>query len=381
MATQLLVKGKTISGADCKKPIKASNINKFGGVGISGSKKPELGLIIGQCGGQWTQTKPGTISNFVMTVDLDRPDFSVGFIPIPFFGHGLAFHPKKPEKAVVFEKRGKGACEIDLVAGKKLRDIPTADNRQFYGHGAYSPDGKIIYAAETITEGNFDGAIIMRDAKTLKEIGEFPSYGPRPHDCQLLEDGSTMIVTNAGGRFDEKEQGSVTYIDINTQQLLDKLPIDNKKFNAGHVAVADNGDIAVVSAPREGLGAGKVGGVTLGGKSKKLSGVFGPKKIIDKLVGETLSVCVDNKTRTVAATSPDAGRITFWDLDTNHLKHSIKVTHPRGVTMTHDKKFYVFNYGKPECRLSLLRAEDFEPVKEYELDIMISGSHIQSYVF
>ncbi len=377
MVSNQIVKSGTLSGAALKPPsVKA--LNAYGGVGIGANNNPNLGFVIGYTG---RPNAEGKLEYFQLTVDLDDPNFNCGVVKTSFLGHGITFNPVKPNIAAVFEKRGPGACELDLSTGQVLRDIPCEQERQFYGHGAYSPDGKILYSAETITKGDYKGLIVMRDAATLEEIGEFPSYGPRPHDCQILNDGKTMIITNGGGLLGEKELGSVTYVDLTSQKLIQKLPIDNKRFNAGHVAVADNGDIVVVSAPREGSPAKKNGGVTIGGLNKKLSTAKGPSNILNKMVGETLSVCIDDTRSIAAATTPDAGRITFWDLNTKEMVHTIKVTHPRGVTMTLDKKNYIFSYDKPNSKLGMIDAQTFEPVAGYDVDIAITGSHLAAYSY
>jgi len=377
MVTNLIVKTDTLSGGSLYSP-SIKQLNQFGGAGINPNPNPTLGFIIGFTG---RQNRSGKTEFYMLTVDLDDPNFNCGAIKTSFLGHGITFNPTNPHVAALFEKRGTGACELDLVTGQVLREIPCTEGRQFYGHGAYSPDGKVLYSAETIVSGDFSGKIAMRDAVTLEEVGEFPSYGQRPHDCQILKDGKTMIITNGGGRVGENELGSVTYVDLKSQKLLEKLPIENKRFNAGHVAVSDNGDIVVVSAPREGSPAKKIGGVTIGGINKKLSSGKGPSNILNKMVGETLSVCVDDSRGIAAATTPDAGRITFWDINTKVMVHTIKVTHPRGVTMTLDKKNYIFCYDKPASKLGMINAQTLEPVQGYDVDIAMTGSHLTNYSY
>ena len=43
--------------------------------------------------------------------------------------------------------------------------------REFYGHGAFSPDGSTLYATESIIDEDYRGVVVVRDAKTLEEIG------------------------------------------------------------------------------------------------------------------------------------------------------------------------------------------------------------------
>ena len=45
---------------------------------------------------------------------MDLDERSIGLVDLAFFGHGFAHHPSRGHWAVVFEKRGRGCCEIDL---------------------------------------------------------------------------------------------------------------------------------------------------------------------------------------------------------------------------------------------------------------------------
>ena len=347
------------------------------GSGISQVAEPKLGLLIGQ-------SKRGTEANHVchvVTVDLDSEGFCAGHIKVPFLGHGMAMNPNFPERAALFEKRGKGACEIDLKAGRVLRTIPTAANRHFYGHGSYSKDGTILYATETVIEGDYDGVIVMRDAETFAEIGHFPSYGARPHDCRLIDDGKVMLITNGGGRVNEHNRPNVTYVDVETHQLLDKCELDNNRINSGHVAISEDGALAVVSAPREGLEHEKYnGGISIGKRNGgSLTSVVASKKVLGKLLGESLSVCIDPKNRRVAATTPLGKMVTFWNLDNGNLEHQIKLKKPTGVTLTQDGKFFAISHGEIEPVTTLIDVDTFEPLAGYELYASMSGSHLVSY--
>ena len=79
-----------------------------------------------------------------------------------------------------------------------------------------------------------------------------------------------MAITNAGGSIDDTmEQPSVTFVDIETRKLLEKIELDNHAFNTGHLAY-QNGDLVVVSAPREGLDEMSLGAVSIRKKNHKL---------------------------------------------------------------------------------------------------------------
>ncbi len=74
-------------------------------------------------------------------------------IDLPARGHDVAFSTQK-DKLIVFARRpGTFAILFDLN-GKILGEISTVEGRHFYGHGAFSVDGRLFYA----TENDFENA-------------------------------------------------------------------------------------------------------------------------------------------------------------------------------------------------------------------------------
>ena len=341
--------------------------------------QPELGLIIGP----GTVLRPdGSPFYFLSIIDLDAtggPDYALHRIPLGFFGHGVVPDPTHPERAAVFQKKGKGACEVDLVAGEVLRPIETAANRRFYGHGAFSRDASLLFATETIVEGDFDGLIAVRDAQTHEDLGEFPTYGSSPHDCVLIDEGRVLAITNGGGPRGGVAP-SVTYVDVESQKLLEKLEFSTPDINAGHLAISADGDLAVISAQRDGLKPYEnTGGVTLRPKGGEFTTMSSPQDVVGRMFGETLSLCIDEQRRIVAATTPIANLLTFWNLDTGELVRHYAAHNPRGISLSLDRRHYVLSYEKPP-QLSLLSTESLEQVGGADLmQTGMSGSHILNY--
>lgn len=118
-------------------------------------------------------------------------------LPLPDRGHAAAAHPTRPE-AVAFARRpGTFAVVIDCRDGSILARLTAAEGRHFYGHGAYSADGTLLFTPENDYEGN-RGMVGVRDAtKGYVQIAEFPSGGVGPHDLLRLPDGS-FAVANGG---------------------------------------------------------------------------------------------------------------------------------------------------------------------------------------
>ncbi len=137
-----------------------------------GAPPRRKGTIVGP--GRFVNTDTGKMSFVLCLFDLDGPGSRS--IDMDFFGHGLALDPRAPGRAVMFEKKGLFATENNL-------------------------DTK-------------DGLICVRDARTFRELGQFPTYGKSPHDCHLIDEGRTLAITNGGSAVGEKEGApSVTFVD------------------------------------------------------------------------------------------------------------------------------------------------------------------------
>jgi hypothetical protein len=331
------------------------------------------GTIIGP--GRFVDTRTGQMSFVLCLFDLDRGDSRT--IDMTFFGHGLAVHPQDSGRAVMFEKKGPGACELDLRAGRVVRPLTTPAGRAFYGHGAFSRDGKVLFATENELATR-DGLVAVRDAVSLAELGRFPTYGKSPHDCRLIDEGRTLAITNGGGKVDEDAPPSVTFVDVQSEKLQEKLVFETPRINAGHLALTRSRDLVAISAPRDGLPATALGGVTIRIGSGPFVTMAEPDDVIARMTGESLSLCIEEKTGVVGVTNPDGNIVTFWDLAQKRFVKKLDLPAPRGITQTLDGEHLVLSYGAGT--LTLLDPRRLEPVPERRVaKSMLSGSHIVAW--
>lgn len=335
------------------------------------------GTIIG--GGSFFQEGA---QRFVLTlINLDGERKKARLIATSFLPHAITIDPNDPTKAAVFEKKGPGACCVDLAAGRVIRPLRSPAERHFYGHGAYSADGSLVYATESYLNDEHRGALVVRDAKTFEEVGTVPTFGTAPHDCLLLDDGTTMVVTNGGGPLKGGAMPSITYVDLKTETLLEEVRLKAPRFNTGHLAVSSRGDLAVVSAPRDGLpGKGPgLGAVSLKPQGLSIDTMRKPKKVADRMKGETLSVLIHEPDDRVFATHPAGDMVTVWSMSERKLLHRYDdFEQPRGVCLTLDARHLVIGHSRGKSvALSFLDVDTGDLVPEMTIEpSYISGSHI-----
>lgn len=312
-------------------------------------------------------------------LDLDAKETSPERIRLDFSGHGMAVHPTRRREAVLFGKRSAGGCALDLAERRVIRPIVPMDGHIFYGHGAYSREGDLLFIVETQL-GSYHGSISIRDTKTFAVLGTVPSYGMAPHDCHLAEGGRTLVITNGGGPLGSPMLPSVTFVDVKSGALVERHEVLDSNRNAGHVALAAKREFAAVSAPRDGLPAGtSLGGVTLRRQGQPWVHLETPREVTSRLVGESLSVAIHGRSRTVVATHPDGGLITFWDFDRGALIGTLELPVPRGVTFTLDKRLFVISYGS-DARLLFMEAHPIRVLPDPQFAPGIfAGAHLYTW--
>lgn len=126
--------------------------------------------------------------------------------------------------------------------------------RHFNGHGCLSADRQWLFTTET-DYANQRGIIGIRELSSLKQIGEYLSYGLDPHDLQLLPDGKTLVIANGGLEthpdFGRRKlnlatmQPSLVYLDLSTGKKLAEYRLADRYLSIRHLTVSPQGDVAM----------------------------------------------------------------------------------------------------------------------------------------
>jgi uncharacterized protein len=173
----------------------------------------------------------------------------ISTIPLPDRGHDVTFSPVAGRAVVFARQPGTFAVVFDPAGREAPVTIPSIEGRHFFGHGVFSPDGKLLYA----TENDFDaaaGMIGIYDAtRGYTRIGEFPTYGVGPHEALLMPNGKTLAIANGGiethpdfGRAElnlETMEPSLAFVDAATGDLIGLLKLDAglHQLSIRHMAV------------------------------------------------------------------------------------------------------------------------------------------------
>lgn len=175
--------------------------------------------------------------------------------PLEARGHDIAIDHKS-RRAVAFARRpGTFAIAFDLEGSREPVFFNAAVGRHFYGHGAFSADGRLLYISENDIEAGLGVIGIYDVAGGYRKLGEMPSHGVGPHEIILLEDGRTLAVANGGidtvpeaGRAMLNLDGmkpNLAFVDASSGELLARheLPSDLHRLSIRHIAADSNGAV------------------------------------------------------------------------------------------------------------------------------------------
>ncbi|KZS53247.1 hypothetical protein FHT80_003653 [Rhizobium sp. BK226] len=263
-------------------------------------------------------------------------------LALPARAHGMAFSAATG-KTVAFARRpGTFAMVFDPWNKSEPVVINSREDRHFYGHGAFSPDGRLLYASENDFDGN-RGMIGLYDATDrFTRIGEFESYGIGPHDMTVSDDGRLLIVANGGiethpdfGRTKlnlGEMQPSLTLIDAATGALVEKhvLPAEWAELSTRHVDLDGDGRIWF-ACQYEGHRKDLPPLVGHFAKGEDLSFIDLPEETTRRLANYVGAIAVNRSEGLVGITSPKGGASVTLDAKSGKVLAETVVPDAAGI--------------------------------------------------
>ncbi|HWK70674.1 MAG TPA: DUF1513 domain-containing protein [Burkholderiaceae bacterium] len=247
-------------------------------------------------------------------------------LALPGRGHSFAIDAARGRVVAFGRQPGFFAMAFDAAGKHAPQTLDAASGRHFFGHGVFSPDGRLMVA----TENDYDagrGVLGLYDASEgggYRRVGEVPTHGVGPHEVVLMPDGRTLCVTN-GGILTHPDYGklqlnaddmrpSLAYIDMHGGHLLEQVFLDAglNRLSIRHLVVDAAG--AVWFGCQHTGPAGErpplVGRHRRGGSPQLFAGPDEALRGMKNYVGSL--ACNAAGTR-VATSSPVGGQIMYWD--------------------------------------------------------------------
>ncbi|SFM38365.1 DUF1513 domain-containing protein [Marinobacter zhejiangensis] len=112
--------------------------------------------------------------------------------------HGGCQRPGSRQVLLFARRPGRHFYVIDTLSGQLLASIDAEPDHHFYGHGAFSPDGRYLYTTENHYPSG-QGVIGVYDASTgYTRVRQLAAGGIGPHEVRMHPDGNTLVVALGG---------------------------------------------------------------------------------------------------------------------------------------------------------------------------------------
>jgi len=248
-------------------------------------------------------------------------------LPLEARGHSFAIDAPR-RRAVAFARSpGRFAVAFSVDGtGEPIAFAPPPD-RHFYGHGVFTPDGRLLLATENDYDGE-RGVTGLYDASAgFRRIGEFETGGIGPHEVILLADGKTLCVAN-GGILTHPDyervklnlatmKPSLSYVDLETGDLLEQAELapELHKLSIRHMTL-DRFGAVWFGAQYQGEDDARPPLVGRHRRGRAIELFPGPEATLKKLDNYVGSVAIDASGEIVATSSPRGGLSVFWDAET-----------------------------------------------------------------
>jgi hypothetical protein len=278
---------------------------------------------------------------------------------LPLSGRGHSFARRADGRvAVAFSRRpGDYALAFDPQAGTAMHLIPAAEDRNFCGHGAFTPDGRLMFATEAVGSTG-DGVLGIYDATAgWKRVGEISTRGLDPHEVRLMPDGRTLAVANGGilMRSDMPRlklnipdmDPSLVYLDSRDGSLIRQIrpATELRQLSIRHIAIDRRGRVAV-AMQYEGPVADRVPLVAVHDApagTDRLDYLPMPEDQRLAMRQYCGSAATDDSRRYLAVSSPRGNRVLVWDMERLALVHVGEARDVCGVAALPESGFLASN--------------------------------------
>lgn len=240
-------------------------------------------------------------------------------------GRGHAISRLGPDDVLLVARRpGAFAAVADIAEGRVKRLIAPSPGARFSGHGAVSPDRRLLVTAEFDQE-SIAGRFILRDPATGEGRAFWDAAGVEPHDLGFAASGARLVAALGGLVRDGGVAGpaanpdgvrsAVMEVDPSSGRVLKRhaLGAGLESLSLRHLAFAPDGRRVAVGMQDQDLSARRslVGLLEIGGGIDLLP-MPEPTEIDFK--GYVGSLAIDRSGAFLAATSPRGSVAGLWSM-------------------------------------------------------------------
>ncbi len=283
-------------------------------------------------------------------------------VTLPWRGHGLAMHPLKPGRVLLFARRPGTECyEVDLASQRISHTYSAQAEHNFCGHGCFSQDGRRLFTTE-MDNTTGTGKIGVRDSLTYRLLNSYDSGGIDPHEIHCLSDGKTLVVANGGilthpssGRKKlnlDTMQSNLVFLYADNGEIQRRLTTPWQQASIRHFTVSKQDQIAIAmqyqraAVTHQDL-------IPLAGfltpQQKDIQFAHQPDTLIAQMNDYAGSVVLHEALNLAAFSSPRGNIVAFWHTDGRYAGHH-RMQDVCGLGISPDQAHFILSNSQGELR-------------------------------
>lgn len=295
-------------------------------------------------------------NNGILIMDLDHNTFDTVKTAAPI--HQVIQSPVDADIGFGIQRMGGYICKVNFKKKQMIQERHLETKNLFYGHLDITKDGKNIFATATgeyydqkMVDSEFeiidsseeekksriapreDGTVLRLNPENLALDSRFQlSTEGLGHDCQLLPDQKTMIVT-AGNRL--------LFLDTESEKIGKTLSLhEEKNRKLFHFAPLRSGDIFIASYIMSGRQR-TLGKIVLYEAKEGGFRIIQQQPEFPELSGELFSVCMSPTAHVAAVAAPWTNAVGFFDINRRMFTSSFRTRNPTAISLTLKSEYFV----------------------------------------
>ncbi len=255
--------------------------------------------------------------------------------------HAGCLRPASDEVAFFSRRPGRQLNIIDAKQGRLVQVVTSEPGEHFYGHGAFSPEGDLLYATAHRYEESEGVLNVYAADQSYRLTGQIQLGVMDPHEVRLHPNGRDLVVAAGGiqthpdyGRIKlnlDRMQPALLVVDRLTGKVTQRHQPSHHQLSMHHLDISPEG-IVVAGYQFEGAEWKRPNLIAwLDVEKQRFEEIRLPDADQQVLRNYIASVAMDAVTGVVAVTAPRGNRVVLLDYRRRRYLHSIELDDVSGV--------------------------------------------------
>ncbi len=246
-------------------------------------------------------------------------------VSTPTKAHSFTILPGEPNQVLGIEKWDRRLSHVDFAKKRLVRSVEPVGKRNFYGHVCWDPQGRHFISPQMDPQ-TARSYLVWYDRDSFKAVDEVELTLGGCHDLAVLPGTDLLAVTSSGlaQTYDNphgppvKRVGpsAIIFYDMKKRKVAQRHELGRSGVFPGHLRVGSAGQVYFLTSMAVGEKGPVSGGIYDTNLTQAPREWIIPESFRTSLIGEFLSIEIDEKLNRLVASNPTSRQLLTFDLTT-----------------------------------------------------------------